>query len=428
MQWSIIKKLGSEEWGTLGVSRGIPLGQIPDGVGDLQYVCRKLILDIQLNISQGSAAEATLLEMARCITNLQLQVAGVNVLNSINLEHFLALLGNSECRHGEDMDLPSTPGVGTDTVERHFQVVVPFAREEFWRPNDFAVPGKLFNGKYLYMTPVDALSQGSLDSASMTVWAECELTDKVQLTALPIWEVVDKGPDLQLPAGVYSDLLIYKPTGGFTAGDITTVQLTAGGIDLYDHVHPDAILTRYRWARSGTAELINSIWGAVDGESWSEHEANFYWLPLVFSYSGDNRNRVVNYLDTFGSLLDYQINGNLDPVRWCSKRFAYLTDNLARREAIDLGISDVEGLTGHRATASGRDVQGSGESAYKAGIKVLPTTITGIDGRPDALPARVARTASIVNRKLRTASRAAGAAIAERAKDGAASIHRRLFS
>lgn len=428
MQYPSIRKLGSVEWTSFGTARGLPLGQVPDGVGDLQYVCRKLLLDFDLEITQDGAADDTVLAMIQCIQDMSLEISGVQVLNSINLEHLIALLANSESRHGDDPDLPSTPGVGSNNVHRHVQVVIPFAREEFWRPNDFAVPGKLFNGKYLYCTPRDALSAGTLSSVTLTAWCEVELDDKASLVALPKWEVVDKGPDLQLPAGVYSDLLIYKPSGGFTAGDITTLQLTAGGIDIYDHIDPDAILTRYRWARSGSAELISSIWGAVDGESWDEHEANFYWLPLVFSYSGDNRNKVVNYLDTFGASLDYQINGNLDPVRWASKRYVYLDDHLARREAIDMGITDVEGLTGHRGTSSGRDVVGSGEAAWKAGIKILPTTITGIDGRADSLPSRIARTASIVGRKVQSASNKAGAIAADTARKGASSLHRRLFS
>jgi hypothetical protein len=427
MQYPIVKKLGSVEWTTLGISRGVSLGQIPDGVGDLQYVCRKLLLDFQFNITEGTSAD-TVLALIQCIQDMQMQVAGVNVLNSINMEHYIALLVNAEARHGEDPDLPEAPGDSSGEVTRHLQIAVPFAREEFWRPNDFAIPGKLFNGRYLYATPRDELTNGTLDSVTMTVWAECELSDKADLVAIPSWEVVDKGPDLQLPAGVYSDILIYKPSGGFSAGDITSVQLTAGGIDIYDHVHPDAILTRYRWARSGNAEAISSIWGAVDGECWADDEDHFYWLPLVFAYSGDNRNRVTKYLDTFGAQLDYQINGNLDPVRWCTKRYHYLGDALARREAIEMGITDVEGLTGHRQSASGRDVVGSGEAAWKAGIKILPTTITGIDGRADALPARIARTAHIVGRKLKSASMKAGQAAADQARSGAATVHRRLFS
>jgi hypothetical protein len=404
MQYPTTIELGSISWTStdLGTVKSLQLGSIPDGVGDLIWNCRKLQLDIKVQYDTSATSPPTLLELLELVDNLKMQVAGENVLNNVSVRDIVEILAEGHCRHGEDPDLPSAPTADASDEVRHIQIPVEFSRDDLFKPDDFACPAQLLNGKYLYARANEFSGvDNSVDAVVISLSAEIELIDHPRLVALPIYEAQTKQTHESLPPGLYSELFIRKPSGGFSAGDLDTVQLTANGIDIYDHVDCEHIYMRYKFARSIQNGSIDGLYGGGAVESWDEDEANAIFLPLIFPWSNDNKNRLSHLLDTFGALLHYQIKGNLTEFTFVSRRYIYLDEALAKRQAVDMGITDVEALQGHRGTANSRDIVDSGEIKKKAGMRQLPVTITGVASAREALPSRISRAAASTVRKLR---------------------------
>lgn len=377
--------LGALTWTSgFDTKKVLELDGIPDGIGDKLYKVARLYLDIEFDITTEAAESVNYTDMQQHIT-LQHKIAGVNFLNSITVEDLWFIL--MQRRFRSYPPIPSTVDASTANAERHILLEIPFARAEKPFPLDWAPLADLLNGTDIKVKPGGSAigTGGALNSLTVRAYAELVQSVNPRMVALPVYERYTTKKHDTLPDGVYTELLLMPPAAGFTdEGEVTDLAVRAGDQDLWDHVTPEAVLCRYVFSRAwDTSNLGSSI------ESWSEDADAFNFLPVIFPVDNAEMSKIVHDVDTQGKPLAFEVTGDLTELDWLMCRFEALDGGAVRRQAQDLGISNSGSIVGSVATANGESSKAA-EALGNTGIRVLPTTISGMASAASKLPSRIA--------------------------------------
>ena len=364
-----IFNLGAEVLTPGGGPVPVNLAPIPDKYMSDSYRVARLVLQVTYSVDIADQEDWEDVEIIDWLQNIYVRAAEHTLVNISGYDLGLFLL----CTHPQGVSGNVLPPTLDGTLDDHiFSMTyeIPFENQEAINPQDFVLPASLFNDAELIVTPgAAAPATGvTVNSANLTVWAQVERKNEVQIASLPFIMGLNNNLFCQLQPGVYTELFIRNTDkGAFVAADVTSVLLRANGETIHGAINLDGLLACYGWDH---------------GFVWPHHGAGdtsietLLLVPVIWPAWAQESNRISQFVDTGGTPLDVEMQGGEDNMQYIMRGYRPITAEGSAIQLGKMGAASPELLVGRRKTVSKSPIP-STEVRTRNALTILPVKVQG---------------------------------------------------
>lgn len=271
-----MQNIGLIAWAAPGGLTPISMQPIPDvgAFGRYVYVSG-IVLKVEMNITTGAGGGVTTRELYEWISRVTLNVLGRNKCNVNGWDLMWAWA--KDCPPGS-LQVPAAIVAATAGALRTIWLIIPFFDPRMEDPSGNEIPAGALNESTLQVTLGAALvnANTTMNTCAVTAYAAVCEKDHVTVPSLGLLEAADVERFETLPAGIYSDLFLVAPAGGWVAADITSLRIQADDGDVFRATTTDAALACHQLIRGFGGPL-----GSANALSWLANAANMAILTLI---------------------------------------------------------------------------------------------------------------------------------------------------
>lgn len=364
-----IFNLGSETLTPGGGPVPINLAPIPDKYMSDSYRVARLVFTVTFDVDVADQEDWTSWEIVDWLQNIYCRAAEHTLVNISGYDLTLFLLYTHLQSAGNNW-LPATLNGILDDHIFSITYEIPFENAEGMSPQDYVLPAGLFNDAELIVTPGAAAPETgvTVNDATITVWAQVERKNEVQIASLPMIMALNNNLFCQLQPGVYTELFIRNTDkGAFVAADVTSVLLRANGETIHGAINLDGLLACYAWDHC----FLNPY--AAAGDTTVD---TLVAIPIIWAAYNPASNRMSQFIDTGGTPLDVEMQGGEDNMQYIFRLYRPITAEGSAIQLGKLGAASPEMLQGKRKTLSKAPVSKSAVR-MRNGLSILPVKVQG---------------------------------------------------